>query len=96
VSHAARAPLVALVALGGILTGCFGGKNSDARCDDVSEYQLAGSVPPVVAPDGLAAPSRGSGYVVPPLEGNPEVDGAACLARPPDYFRKEAAAPPTP
>lgn len=95
VCRSAMPPLVALVVLGGALTGCFGGKNTDARCNDVEEYQLAGSVPLVVAPDGLAAPSRGSGYVVPPLEGNPKVDGAACLARPPDYFRKEPAIPPT-
>ncbi len=83
-----------MVILGGTLTSCFGGKNSAARCDDVEEYQLAGSVPLVVAPDGLTAPSRGSGYVVPPPGASPEVEGAACLARPPDYFRQDPAAPP--
>ncbi len=78
-----------LAALVGGLTGCFGGKNPDARCDDVSEYQLATSLPLVVTPDGLAAPSRGSGYVIPPQVADAQVDGAACLARPPDYFRRD-------
>lgn len=94
VCRSARSPLVALIVLGGALTGCFGGKNSAARCNDVEEYQLAGSVPRVVAPDGLQTPSQGSGYPVPPPGANPEVDGAACLARPPDYFRKDPVAPP--
>ncbi len=83
-----------LAALVGGLTGCFGGKNPDARCDDVSEYQLATSLPLVVTPDGLAAPNRGSGYVIPPQVADAQVDGAACLARPPDYFRKDPGPPP--
>lgn len=89
-----RAALFVLVVLGGALTGCFGGKNPDARCNEVAEYQLSGSVPDVVAPDGLVAPDRESGYLVPAAGANPEVDGAACLARPPEYFRQEPAAPP--
>ena len=75
------------------LAGCFGGKNLDARCNDVEQYQSAGTVPLVVAPDGLTVPARGSGYAVPAPGANPGVDGAACLARPPDYFRKDSAAP---
>jgi uncharacterized lipoprotein len=89
-----RSVLVALAVLAGALTGCFGGKNSDARCNEVEEYQRAGTVALVVAPDGLTAPDRGSGYTVPAPGANPAVDGAACLARPPDYFRKDSAAPP--
>ena len=83
-----------LAGLVGGLTGCFGGKNPDARCNDVSEYQLATSLPLVVTPDGLAAPSRGSGYVIPPQVAAAPVDGAACLARPPDYFRRDPGALP--
>ena len=87
------AALFVLVVLSGALTGCFGGKNPDARCNDAAEYQLSGSVPDVVAPDGLVAPNRDSGYTVPAAVANAQVDGAACLARPPDYFRKDPAAP---
>lgn len=83
-----------LAGLVGGLTGCFGGKNPDARCNAVSEYQQATSIPLVVAPDGLTAPNRGSGYVVPPPVADAKVDEAACLARPPDYFRKDPGVPP--
>ena len=86
-------PSVALLLLSGALSGCFGGKNPDARCNDVSEYQRSGSVPDVVVPDGLVTPSRESAYLVPPANPNGEAAlmsrGAACLARPPDYFRKD-------
>jgi len=85
---------VVLAVLAGGLTGCFGGKNPDARCDAVSEYQRATSIPLVVAPDGLTVPNRGSSYVIPPQAADAQVDGAACLARPPDYFRKDPGAPP--
>jgi len=91
-----RVAVFALIVLSGALSGCFGGKNPDARCNDVAEYQLSGSVPDVVAPDGLVAPNRDSGYSVPAATGNAQVDGAACLPRPPDYFRKEAPAAPAP
>lgn len=88
-----RSWIVALALLGGGLTGCFGGKNPDARCNDVAEYQLATSIPLVVVPDGLSAPNRGTGYVIPLPAANSDIDGVACLARPPDYFRKDAGAP---
>ena len=88
-----RCKLLALAILAGAMAGCFGGKNPDARCNEVEQYQSAGTVPLVVAPDGLTAPPRGSGYAIPVPGANPQVDGAACLARPPDYFRIDPAAP---
>ena len=87
-------PLVALCILTGALTGCFGGKNPDGRCNEVAEYQLSGSVPDLAVLDGLVAPNRESGYSVPAAGANPEADGAACLARPPEYFRQEPPAAP--
>jgi uncharacterized lipoprotein len=89
-----RAAWFGLVVLSCALTGCFGGKNPAGRCNEVAEYQLSGSVPDVVVPDGLVAPNRESGYTVPAAGANPEVDGAACLARPPEYFRKDPSAAP--
>ena len=91
-------PRVALLLLSGALAGCFGGKNPDARCDDVAEYQLSGSVPDVVVPEGLAVPTAESGYAVPAEAATAETAllarGAACLERPPDYFRRDPAAVP--
>jgi uncharacterized lipoprotein len=89
-----RSALVTLVAVSVALPGCFGGKNPDARCNDVEQYRSASTVPLVVAPDGLTAPARGSGYAVPEPGSSGDVDGAACLARPPDYFRSDPPAPP--
>lgn len=87
-------PVAVLVVLMGMaLTGCFGGKASNARCDDVAEYQLARSVPLLVAPDGLLTPSHSSSYTIPPPGASPEVDGAACLSRPPDYFKTPVVGP---
>ena len=94
VCRSVLAPLVALAVLGCSVTGCFGGKNPDGRCNEVAEYQLSGSVPDLVVPDGLVAPNRESGYSVPAAGANPEADGAACLARPPEYFRQEPPAAP--
>lgn len=98
VRRSVLAPLVALFLLSGALTGCFGGKNPDAHCDDVAEYQASRSVPDIVAPDGLVTPTLESGYSVPAPTANAEADllvrGAACLARPPDYFKKDPAVAP--
>lgn len=93
-----RVTVFILVVLSGALSGCFGGKNPDARCKDVAEYQLSDSVPLVVAPDGLVTPNRESGYSVTAAVAKAEAEllarGAACLERPPDYFRKDPAAAP--
>ncbi|MBL8200665.1 MAG: hypothetical protein JNK40_06815 [Chromatiales bacterium] len=91
--------VVLLVLLSASLAGCFGGsKNVDARCNDVAEYQASRDVPGVQVPEGLVAPNRASVYVVPPAT-EAELRGAACLARPPPYFRPDPAAatpPPAP
>jgi uncharacterized lipoprotein len=94
--------LALLILVSGALAGCFSSKNSNERCDDVSEYQSSRSVPGVVVPDGLSAPSHSSVFVVPPagaeaaggdLSGDSAAvqPGAACLPRPPDFFRKDPA-----
>lgn len=88
-------PVLALLAvsLAGNLAGCFGGKNVDEGCDEVAEYQASRTAPALQAPEGLEAPGRASGYVVPPgLE--IEIRGAACLARPPPFFRPDSAPAP--
>ena len=73
------------------LAGCFGTKDLNARCNDVSEYQASVDAPPVVAPPNLKLPAQTSGYGVPPEAGKAAA-GAACLARPPRYFRDAPAA----
>lgn len=88
---ALRLGLVALAAAA--LAGCFGGKDTKNRCDEPAEYQASTSVPGLTTPEGLAAPARASGYTLPPATGA-ELRGAACLARPPPYFRPEAPAAP--
>jgi len=88
--------VLTLASLAGALTGCFGGKNPDAHCDDPAEYQASTSVPAIQAPDGLTAPGKASGYSVPGSPDTAEVRGSACLARPPDYFREDPGVAPTP
>jgi uncharacterized lipoprotein len=86
--------LALMASLATLLAGCFGSRNVDDRCDEVSEYQASRSVPGLQTPEGLVAPNRASGYAVPPASGA-ELRGAACLARPPPYFRPDpSAAPP--
>lgn len=89
-----------LALLAGSLAGCFGGKNVNDACDEVAEYQSSLDAPGLRVPEGLSAPGQASGYVVPPAA-DAELRGAACLARPPPYFRPDpgvapagAAAPP--
>ena len=82
-----------LALLAGSLAGCFGGKNVNERCDDVAEYQASRDVSGLKVPEGLVAPGQASGYAVPPASGA-ELRGAACLARPPPYFRPDPTAAP--
>ena len=96
-----RAGLLAAAVLGVALSGCFSARDPDAHCSDPEEYQTSSSVPDVTAPEGLATPNRTSGYGIPALaaksgsgEANPGAGGAACLARPPDFFRKDPATAP--
>jgi len=85
--------------LAGSLAGCFGSRNANDRCDEVAEYQASRDASGLKVPEGLAAPNKASGYVVPPASGA-ELQGAACLARPPPYFRPQPpgapASPPAP
>ena len=84
------------------LAGCFSSKDPNEGCDDVSEYQSSRSVPGIVVPEALSVPSRSSAFVVPPAGAeaaggdapgaSPAAQpGAACLPRPPDFFRKDPA-----
>jgi uncharacterized lipoprotein len=78
--------------MAGSLPGCFSSKNPDEHCNDVSEYQGSRSVPGIVVPEGLAEPSRSTAFVVPPAAGDAAElaeTGAACLSRPPDFFRRD-------
>jgi uncharacterized lipoprotein len=81
------------VLCGAGLAGCFGTRNPDDRCADVAEYQGSSEAAPVVAPAGLQLPSQTSGYTVPPAPG-PDPKWAACLSRPPAYFRPDPGATP--
>jgi uncharacterized lipoprotein len=80
------------------LASCFSAKDPNEGCDDISEYQASRSVPGIVLPEGLSAPNHSSSFVVPPggaMAGDPEAPqpGAACLSRPPDFFRKDPEPP---
>ncbi len=88
-------PALLLPVLAVSLAGCFGSKDVNDRCDDVAEYQSSRDASAIQVPEGLAAPSQASGYAVPPASGA-ELRGAACLARPPPYFRPEPPAAPAP
>ncbi|MEO8444638.1 MAG: hypothetical protein ABI567_06510 [Gammaproteobacteria bacterium] len=93
----AAARLVALslgLSLSLVLAGCFSAKDPNAHCSDISEYQQSTSVPDITIPEGLTAPGQASSYTVPPAAADQALQGAACLARPPDYFRKDPAAAP--
>lgn len=84
---------VVLALLGCSLAGCFGGnKNVNARCDDPSEYQASRNLPGITVPEGLVAPSQATTFDIPPGTEGVAVKGAACLARPPPFFRPEPAA----
>jgi uncharacterized lipoprotein len=80
------------------LAGCFSSKDPNKGCDEVSEYQASRSVPGIVVPEGLSAPSHSSTFVVPPAGADAAGAAApapqpwaACLQRPPDFFRREPA-----
>lgn len=85
--------------LSALVAGCFSAKNPDANCNDVSEYQSSTEVPAIVIPKSLSAPTESGSFAVPPARqaaqsGQPKLEqqrvpGAACLARPPDFFRKD-------
>ena len=91
-----------MVALALSLGACFSSGDPDKHCRDVSEYQAQRSVTGLVTPEGLAAPNHTSSYTLPPQSAPPAagaaeagtgaLPGATCLARPPDYFRKDPAA----
>ena len=85
--------LIIISVTGLLLGGCFFSRNT-ADCRSVQEYQESVAVNPVVVPPTLSAPDQSSKLVIPkePLPTRPLAETAACLARPPDYFRKATSA----
>ncbi len=88
------ARVTALLAAG-LLAGCFGGKSVDDRCNEPAEYQASAELPGIQVPEGLKAPGQVTSYTLPPGPVR-DVPDAACLARPPAYFRTEPAPVPDP
>ena len=90
-SHRVRC-LLMVVVCGSSLAGCswfgFGSKAPD--CKSIEEYQNSANLPPVTVPPDLNRPDEHGGLKIPagPLPAEPLSDNAACLARPPDYFKK--------
>lgn len=90
--------LVAVIVAAVLASGCFSAKDPNEGCDDVSEYQSSSTAPGIVVPEGMTAPNGTSTFRTPPAPDGAEaasakVPGAACLARSPDFFRKDPAAP---
>lgn len=86
-NHQLRRFAVVVAAM--LLGGCFFRRDT-SDCRSVEEYQASVAVNPVVVPSTLSAPDESAKLVIPkePLPAQPLADTAACLAKPPDYFRK--------
>ncbi len=82
--------MVMVAFCGTVLAGCswFGSKAPE--CKSIEEYQSSANLPPVTVPPGLNRPDEPGVLKIPagPLPAEPLSDNAACLARPPDYFKK--------
>lgn len=76
----------ALLALAGLLlAGCA--SRGEPRCDQVREYQSAGSIAPVTVPADLASPERAGRLVIPEVPPPPaDAPLPGCLDRPPDFI----------
>jgi uncharacterized lipoprotein len=76
----------ALLALAGLLVaGCA--SRGEPRCDQVREYQSAGSIAPLTVPRDLASPERPGRLVIPEVPPPPpDAPLPGCLDRPPDFF----------
>jgi hypothetical protein len=78
----------------GLLVGGCSFWRSETNCKSVQEYQSSADIKPVVIPQGLDPPDASGKLVIPnaPPPTQPLSENAACLAKPPDYFRKATAA----
>jgi hypothetical protein len=83
---------VALVAVGcAVLLSACGGRQR--ACVDPNEpYLAAQNNPPLRIPEGLTAPNRSEGLVIPDVPPNPSrANRTTCLDEPPSYFRSAGA-----
>jgi pilus assembly protein FimV len=85
----ARALLPVVVVVATTLGGCSWGRSAP-DCRSVEEYQDSQDLPPVRVPEGLSKPEEPNRLKIPagPAPQQPLAANAACLPRPPDYFRK--------
>jgi hypothetical protein len=90
VLHGRALALVAVVVLAATtLGGCSWGRSAP-DCRSVEQYQDSQDLPPVRVPEGLSKPEEPNRLKIPagPAPQQPLAANAACLPRPPDYFRK--------
>ena len=76
------------------LSGCRSGREDS--CNGPKPYQSAGSVPPLVAPAGVAAPNTRNALKIPEPSGAAPAPRNRCLEQPPRFYDdsgKPAAAP---
>lgn len=85
--------LIVVVVTVMVLGGCFFRRDT-SDCRSTQEYQQSIAVSSVMVPPTLSAPDESTKLVIPPepRPAQPLADTAACLAKPPDYFRKPTAA----
>lgn len=77
--------VVVLALAGLLLSGCA--SRGEPRCDQVREYQSAGSIDPLDVPSDLAAPERAGRLVIPDVPPPPaDAPLPGCLDRPPDFI----------
>jgi hypothetical protein len=83
----------AIIAMAVLLGGCFF-RHDASDCRSVQEYQQSVGVQPVAVPSGLSVLDKSARLAIPsaPAPAKPLAEAAACLAKPPDYFRKAASA----
>lgn len=66
------------------LSGCS--RDDELRCEDVSRYSTADSIPPVRVPDGLSPPDESESLRLPPPPVEMEERSTPCLESPPRFF----------
>lgn len=78
-------PAIVLALAGLLLTGCA--SRGEPRCDEVREYQSAGSITPLSVPADLAGLERPGQLVIPDVPPSPAgTPLPGCLDRPPDFI----------
>ena len=92
--HAIRCRFVIATAAASLVIGGCSLWRKEVSCKSVQEYQSSGGIKPVVVPPDLNAPDASATLVIPNASppAQPLSDNAACLPKPPDYFRKATAA----